>query len=204
MRRKTANLLTDIRFRKPRREQRLDLSSSLALTLFEEFCRVLFVEVRGEGTESTQVQFAPSNAVEHPRKSTTHTHRRHAPPRNTFAHTQRFHAVRKQRRETELQMQPSLVELNQVRQHLRSEFVAPLNEPRQPRDELRIPDLHQPILVAHRSSVPCVISSRALLLRSRFQPKINFELTRIRQGLFTQNLGPAMPKIQSTSHDEAT
>jgi len=163
VRRQTANLVANIRSRKPRGKQLFNLSSSLTLTHFEQLSRILLVQVRRQRTQRTQMQIPSSHTLERIWKSPTHPRRRHSSAGRALAHTQSFDAVRKQRRKPELQMQMTLIELHQVRQHLRRQRIALLHELRQPRNELRIPDSHQSIPIAHDSSVSRDIRARALL-----------------------------------------
>jgi hypothetical protein len=79
---------------------------------------------------------------------------------------------------SEFQMELALLELNQVRKHLCRQHVALSNQLRQPSQELRIPQSHQLILVAHHACLSCVISVRALALRNRFLGTNAFEVDR--------------------------
>src|SRR6478736_4996357 len=98
-------------------------------------------------------------------------------------------------------MQLALLELHQVRQHVRGQRITLPNKLRQSRHELRIPDSHQSILVAHESSLPCVILSFALLHRDRFQPQNGSQFIRALESPTTQNLAQTKPQIQLTLHD---
>jgi len=108
----TADLLAHILPRKPHREQLLDLSSSLIFARFEQLGRVLLIQVRRKRAQCTQVQFPASHALERIWKSPTNPRRRHSPTRRALTHPQTLDAIRKQGGEPEIQMEPTLVELN--------------------------------------------------------------------------------------------
>jgi len=143
----------------------LDLPSSLAATGIEEIACVLSTEVWSERAQRAQVQLAERDPFEHYRKSSTYASCRDSSSRRSFTHSQRFYAVRKQRRETQLQVQQALFEFDQVREQLASQKIILANQRRQPRDEFRIRQSHQSILVVHPLCIPCVFRGSAIGLR---------------------------------------
>ena len=96
-------------------------------------------------------------------------------------------------------MQHALLELHQMRQHLSRQLVTPPNQCRKPRQELRIPQSHQPIWVDHHSRVSREISSLTLPLKRRFQRKNSDERDRHRERAPSRILAPSTPLIQQTS-----
>ena len=159
--------------------------------------------MRRERAQRTQVQFAPSQVLVRLRKSSTHARCRHSPPSRAFTHSQGFHAVRKQRRKSQLQMQQALLELHEVCEQLCEQHVALPSQLRQSRQELRIPQSHQSILVAHHSSLAREISSPALGRCVLFRRENGFECDLATETVASRNLVRATTKSNSHPLDEA-
>jgi hypothetical protein len=70
------------------------------------------------------MDFPARHQVERFRKAPTHASRRHPSPGRALTQPERFDAVREQGRKPELQMQPALVNLGQVRQHFSRKLIA--------------------------------------------------------------------------------
>jgi hypothetical protein len=122
-----------------------DLPASLAPTRFEQPARVLGIQMRPELAQGRQVQLTPSDQRERFGKATTHPSPGHAAPGGSFAHPKRLNTIRKGRREAELQMELALLELSQVCEHIRRQFIAASNQVRQTREQIRILQAHQSI-----------------------------------------------------------
>src|SRR6478736_1936913 len=153
--------------------------------------------MRSQRAERAQMQSSTGNALKRARKSPTHASRRNSPPSRAF--TERFDAIRKHRREPELQVQHALLELRQVRQHLRCQLVALPNQRRQPRQKLRIPQSLQSILVIHCSGLTREILSLALPSRQSFARGNGFKVDRVHERTAARTLAPTTPQIQETS-----
>jgi hypothetical protein len=68
----------------------------------------------------------------------THPRRRDVPPRRRLTQAQLLHAILEQRREPEIQKQPSLIELCQVSEKLRRDLVTPSDDARKPSQEFLV------------------------------------------------------------------
>src|SRR6478736_4704232 len=158
--------------------------------------------MRSQRAERAQMQSSTGNALKRARKSPTHASRRNSPPSRAF--TERFDAIRKHRREPELQVQHALLELRQVRQHLRCQLVALPNQRRQPRQKLRIPRSLQSILVIHCSGLTREILSLALPSRQSFARGNGFKVDRLHERTAARTLAPTTPQIQETSLVDVT
>src|SRR6478736_5325855 len=158
--------------------------------------------MRSQRAERAQMQSSTGNALKRARKSPTHASRRNSPPSRAF--TERFDAIRKHRREPELQVQHALLELRQVRQHLRCQLVALPNQRRQPRQKLRIPQSLQSILVIHCSGLTREILSLALPSRQSFARGNGFKVDRLHERTAARTLAPTTPQIQETSLVDVT
>src|SRR6185369_9020039 len=158
--------------------------------------------MRRECAQRTQMQFTPSRSLEDLRKSSTNSGCGHSPPSRALTHSQSLHAIAKQRRKAELQMQHARLELHQVREQLCGQHVALPSQLRQFRQELRIPQSRQSILVAHHYSLSCEISSPTLAQRASFHGQNSSKVVRSLETLATRKLARATPKLQLTPFDD--
>src|SRR5438045_1295992 len=106
-----------------------------------------------ELAQHRQLQLAASHAAKRFRKPPAHPSCRDAPTRRGLAQAELLRAVSKQRGITQTEKQPPLIELRQVRQEIRKQFVLALHERGQRRQELIIAESTQSIAIPHRSAI---------------------------------------------------
>jgi hypothetical protein len=92
--------------------------------------------------------------------------------------TRSTRAIRKQRRITEIQMQPAFIELLEMRKHIRRNLISPTHELRKPTQQLLISNTHQTISLPHPPSTTRVFFTLTKRRPSPFQPRNAFQIAR--------------------------